>query len=122
VDTTTNRPKGFAFVTLDNRADAEEAVKNLNGTDIDGRQIRVEISTGERRAPRPRRDFDGGDRRRDYGDRPRRDYNGGGGGDRRRDDRGNSPRRRDDRRDRSRSREPDNHSRRDDRGGRGGDR
>ena len=33
--------KGFGFVEMDNQADGEQAVENLNGKDIKGRPIRV---------------------------------------------------------------------------------
>jgi len=35
------RPKGFAFVTMENKDDAEEAVRKLSNTPLDGRDIRV---------------------------------------------------------------------------------
>ncbi len=38
-DRDTGRPRGFGFVTLTNEDDAEEAIAQLNGKDIDGRQI-----------------------------------------------------------------------------------
>ena len=37
------RPKGFAFITMENADDAEEAMRKLTGTQIDGRDIRVSI-------------------------------------------------------------------------------
>ena len=51
---------------MENAQDAEVCVRELTGVDIDGRQIRVEISSGVRRAPGGRDDRrDGGGR--DYG-------------------------------------------------------
>jgi len=50
--------KGYAFVTMGDAAAAEAAVKELNGTVVDGQEIKVDVAHG------------GGDRR------------GGGGGDR----------------------------------------
>ncbi|MCW5822256.1 MAG: RNA-binding protein [Cyanobacteria bacterium TGS_CYA1] len=44
VDRETGRKRGFAFVEMDTQAAAEEAVKILNGTDLEGRQIAVNPS------------------------------------------------------------------------------
>lgn len=41
-------PGGFGFVEFEDPADAEEAVKSLNGTEINGKKIRTEISHGRR--------------------------------------------------------------------------
>lgn len=43
-DRDTGRKRGFAFVEMDTQAAAEQAVKILNGTDLDGRQIAVNPS------------------------------------------------------------------------------
>jgi arginine/serine-rich splicing factor 4/5/6 len=53
--------EGFGFAEFEDKRDAEDAVKDLDGKDLDGRRIRVEHTRGNR--------FDGGG-----GDR------GGGGG------------------------------------------
>ncbi|KAF5296690.1 hypothetical protein FQR65_LT19803 [Abscondita terminalis] len=42
-------PPGFAFIEFSNQVDAETACDNLNGTDILGSKIRVEIARGKRR-------------------------------------------------------------------------
>ena len=34
--------KGYAFVTMDNQEDADEAVKQLHGIEVDGQVIKVE--------------------------------------------------------------------------------
>ncbi len=44
LDRTTGRKRGFAFVEMGTQVAAEEAVKVLNGTEIDGRQIAVNPS------------------------------------------------------------------------------
>lgn len=44
LDRTTGRKRGFAFVEMKTQVAAEEAVKVLNGTDVDGRQIAVNPS------------------------------------------------------------------------------
>lgn len=72
-DRFTEQSKGFGFVEMSDEAAAEAAIAALNGKDLEGRRVRVNVA--EERAPRgdrPRRDFnrDGG---RGYG-RPRGEY------------------------------------------------
>lgn len=79
-DKFTGRSKGFAFVEMEDDAEAEKAIKGLDQSDLDGRKIAVNVARPmEAREPRrfdsPRRDFGGGDR---GGDRRR----SGGGSDR----------------------------------------
>ena len=40
-DRDTGRPRGFAFVTMNNDAEARAAIESLNGTEVDGRTITV---------------------------------------------------------------------------------
>ncbi len=40
-DRNTGRSRGFGFVTYENRADAEEAIKQMNGKELDGRTLKV---------------------------------------------------------------------------------
>jgi RNA recognition motif-containing protein len=54
-DRDTGRQRGFAFVEMSNQADAEAAIKGLNGRDVDGRQIAVNVST-----PKPKGGAGGG--------------------------------------------------------------
>lgn len=85
VDRNNGRSRGFGFVTMDDAAAADEAVRNISGSDVNGRNIRVEVSTGERKPPGERR---GGDRGGDFrggrggGDRFGGGDRYGGGGDR----------------------------------------
>ena len=68
-------PPGFAFVEFENRNDAEKACDIMNGSEILGSQLRVEISKG-----RPRQGRRGG---RDFTRRPASGFSGirsGGGG------------------------------------------
>lgn len=76
------RPPGFGFVEMEDERDAEDCVKELDGTKICGARVKVEMSKGDQNGGRR------GDRR-------------GGGGDRRGDDRDSRRRR-----SRSRSRSP----------------
>lgn len=53
-DRETGRSKGFAFVTFQYPDSAQEAVQQLNGTDLDGRKIKVneaEDRSSSRRSP-----------------------------------------------------------------------
>jgi RNA recognition motif-containing protein len=43
-DRETGRPRGFAFVTMADAQAAQNAIQQLNGTELDGRQIRVDIA------------------------------------------------------------------------------
>lgn len=40
-DRETNRSKGFGFVEMSDDEDAKEAIKELNGSEVDGRNIVV---------------------------------------------------------------------------------
>ena len=71
VDRTTGQPRGFAFVTMGNAQSAANAISQLNGSTLDGREIRVDEAT-ER--PRSSGGFDGGGGGGGGG------YGGGGGG------------------------------------------
>lgn len=42
VDRTTGQPRGFAFVTMANAEATANAIAQLNGATLDGRQIRVD--------------------------------------------------------------------------------
>ena len=66
--------KGFGFVEMSNPADAENAKNALNGTDFEGRALKVD----EARPPKPRENRGGG-----FGGGGGRRGGGGGGGFRR---------------------------------------
>ncbi|MFT6179740.1 MAG: RNA recognition motif-containing protein [Akkermansiaceae bacterium] len=40
-DRETGRPRGFAFVTMDSKENMEAAIKGADGTDLDGRTLKV---------------------------------------------------------------------------------
>jgi cold-inducible RNA-binding protein len=64
MDRDTNRSKGFGFVEMSTDEEAQEAIKQLDGKDLDGRAIAVSEA-------RPREDNN---------NRERRSFGGGGGG------------------------------------------
>ena len=65
-DRMTGRSKGFGFVEMPNRDQAQAAIDALNGQELDGRPIRVNESQPKPREPR-RGGFGGG--RGGYGER-----------------------------------------------------
>ena len=67
MDRMTNRPRGFAFVTMSSAEEAQKAIAALNGAQLDGRALTVNVAK-----PREERPAGGGGGRREYG--------GGGGG------------------------------------------
>lgn len=71
VDRDTNRSKGFGFVEMASEEEAQKAVAQLNGKDLDGRTIAVNEARPQEN--RERRPFSGGGN--GGGNR-----NGGGGG------------------------------------------
>ena len=65
MDRTTNRPRGFGFVTMSSPEEAQKAIEGLNGKEMDGRALTVNVAK-----PREERTGGGGGRR---------EYGGGGG-------------------------------------------
>ncbi|HJL16892.1 MAG TPA: RNA-binding protein [Sandaracinaceae bacterium LLY-WYZ-13_1] len=47
-DRDTGRSRGFGFVTMASHKDAPRAIKGLDGTDLDGRRIVVNVATDKR--------------------------------------------------------------------------
>jgi len=69
MDRMTNRPRGFGFVTMSTPEEAQKAIEGMNGKDMDGRALTVNVAR-----PREERPAGGGGRR---------EFGGGSGGGRR---------------------------------------
>lgn len=50
VDRETGRSKGFAFVTMETEEEAQKAIEELNGAEVDGRNIKVSEARERRRS------------------------------------------------------------------------
>lgn len=57
-DRETNRSRGFGFVTFVDEANNQKAIDELDGKELDGRTINVNVARP--REDKPRRDNDGG--------------------------------------------------------------
>ena len=55
-DRDTGQSKGFGFIEMSNDSEAQKAIQELNGTSLDGREIKV----NEAKPKAPRRDRGGG--------------------------------------------------------------
>ena len=51
-DRDTGRPKGFGFVEMENDADAEKAIQDLDGSSVKGRDIKVNQARPRNEKPR----------------------------------------------------------------------
>ncbi len=82
LDRETNRPRGFAFITLADDDLARKAIEEMDGFDLQGRNLRVNEAE-ERRPQQNRGGGGGGGDRRGGGGGGYGGGGGGGGGDRR---------------------------------------
>ncbi|HEY3915342.1 MAG TPA: RNA-binding protein [Verrucomicrobiae bacterium] len=71
MDRATNRPRGFAFVTMSSKEEADKAVQGMNGKQLDGRALTVNEARPREDRP-PGGGGHGGGGGRDRG--PRRPY------------------------------------------------
>jgi len=61
MDRTTNRSRGFAFVTMSTPEEGQKAIDGMNGKDVGGRAITVNVARArEDRPAGGRREFGGG--------------------------------------------------------------
>ena len=74
MDRMTNRPRGFGFVTMSTPEEAQKAIEGMNGKDVDGRALTVNVA----RPREERTGGGGGGGRREFGGS--RGGGGGGGG------------------------------------------
>jgi RNA recognition motif-containing protein len=68
MDRATGRPRGFGFVTMSSAEEALKAVEGLNGKQVDGRALTVNVAR-----PKPDRQ-EGGGGRREFKGNTRREY------------------------------------------------
>ena len=68
MDRMTNRPRGFGFVTMSSAEEAQKAIEGMNGKEMDGRALTVNVAKPREERP------PGGGGRREFGG------SGGGGG------------------------------------------
>ena len=73
-DKFSGRSKGFGFVTISDDEVAQKAVSELNGKDVQGRELKVSEAKPMEDRP-PRRSFGGGDRDRGRGFGGRGNFN-----------------------------------------------
>jgi len=70
MDRATGRPRGFAFVTMSTPEEAQKAIEAMNGKELAGRALTVNIARPREERPAGggggRRDFRGGGRRDRY--------------------------------------------------------
>ena len=78
MDRETGRPRGFAFVTMGSPAEAQKAISEMNGKNVDGRPLRV--NEAEERPGRGGGGGGGGFGGGGGGRGPRGGGGGGGGG------------------------------------------
>ena len=72
MDRMSGKPRGFAFVTMSSPDEAQKAIEGMNGKEVDGRALTVNVAR-----PREERPSGGGG---GGGGGGRREYGGGGGG------------------------------------------
>ncbi len=76
-DRETGRSRGFGFIEMSSKEEAQTAIEQLNGKEVDGRSLTVNEAK-----PREERSGGGGGNRGGGGGGGRGGYGGGGGGNR----------------------------------------
>lgn len=62
-DRDTGRSKGFAFITMSNQAEAQEAIKVINGKNLDNFALKVSIAKPREERPQQNNSFNNRRRR-----------------------------------------------------------
>jgi len=52
IDRETGRSKGFGFVEMPNQSEGDEAIRQLDGKEVEGRNIKVNIAKPKEEKPR----------------------------------------------------------------------
>ena len=55
-DRNTGKPRGFAFIEMSTKAEATEAIRSLNGAELDGRNLKVDAANSRKEGD----DYNGG--------------------------------------------------------------
>jgi RNA recognition motif-containing protein len=66
MDRTTGRSRGFAFVTMSSEEEAQKAIAALNGSQMGGRALTVNVAKPREERPTGRREFGGSSARSRY--------------------------------------------------------
>jgi cold-inducible RNA-binding protein len=66
MDRTTGRSRGFAFITMSSDEEAQKAIAAMNGKDMGGRALTVNVAKPREERPTGRREFGGGGARSRY--------------------------------------------------------
>lgn len=74
-DKVTRNSRGFGFVEMNDNAEGNNAIENLNNADYEGRSLKINEAR-----PREEGGAGGGGPRPSYGDRPRSNFGGGSSG------------------------------------------
>ena len=59
MDRTTGRPRGFGFITMSTAEEAQKAIAALNGSQLGGRALTVNVAKPREERPTGRREYGG---------------------------------------------------------------
>ena len=66
MDRTTGRSRGFAFITMSSVEEAQKAIEAMNGKDMGGRALTVNVAKPREERPTGRREYGGSNARSRY--------------------------------------------------------
>ena len=66
MDRTTGRSRGFAFITMSSVEEAQKAIEAMNGKDMDGRALTVNVAKPREERSTGRREYGGSSARNRY--------------------------------------------------------